>query len=90
MSEFEKIELNEEELDQVNGGGLDPERPKGHVQIVNCDVVNVRDAAGGGKVIGRARCGARLEYYGTTNGWARVKAGSVIGYVYKTYFKVVK
>lgn len=93
MSEINKVELQDEELNKVAGGGMDgyEDEQKGMVKIVNCegDVANLRDAAGGGQVIGRARYGHTYPYYGKYNGWYRISVHGQMGYVYKDYVKVL-
>lgn len=76
--------LNDIVLENVVGGAGST---SGKVKIVNCDYVNLRDAAGGGDKIGKIPCGKIVTCLAKKNGWANVTYNGMTGWIYKDYFK---
>ena len=81
-------ELTEEELALVVGGagGTGNDSSTGTCLIINCDYVNIRDAAGGGAVIGKIKCGTRVTYLGKVGCWGHIIYNGIEGYIYKDYY----
>ena len=77
-------ELTEEELAQVSGGtGM---VGSGIATVVGCDAVNLRDSAGGGRVICSIRAGTSVTFFGFVNKfWGHVNYKGQKGYIYKDY-----
>lgn len=89
-------ELSENELGEVVGGAKKKSKSTSSnlapasVKIVNCDFVRIRDAAGGGNVIGQVKRGTICPCLGMPNKfWAQITYGTVTGYIYKDYFEAV-
>lgn len=81
------LELNTEELDAVVGGATTGTTKK--ATIVNCDAANIRDAAGGGAVIGSVRCGKTVTFHKwATKEWAKITYNGINGYIYRDYISV--
>lgn len=78
-------ELTDEEIAQVIGG---VDGSSTTCTIVNCDYVNIRDAAGGGNVIGKIKCGLRVTFIGKVGSWGHIIYNGVDGYIYKDYYKL--
>lgn len=80
------LELNNEDLDEVVGGATSGSKK---ATIVKCDVANIRDAAGGGSVIGSVRCGRTVTFHKwATKEWAKITYNGINGYIYKDYISV--
>ena len=80
-------ELTEEELAQVSGGaGESGSDSSGTCFIINCDYVNIRNAAGGGNVIGKIKCGTRVTFLGKVESWGHIIYNGIEGYIYKDYY----
>ena len=76
--------LNDVVLEDVVGGAGTTDTK---VKIVNCDYVNLRDAAGNGEKIGKIRCNTIVTCHGKKNGWANVTYNGLTGWIYKDYYK---
>lgn len=84
-TENETVELKEKQLEQVVGGAGD-DSSTGTCLIINCDYVNIRDAAGGGAVIGKIKCGTRVTFLGRVGSWGHIIYKGTEGYIYKDYY----
>ncbi len=78
--------LNDIVLEDVVGGAGTTTK---YVTIVNCDFVNIRDAAGGGKVIGKIKCGKKVVCNEKQGMWANVTYNGLTGWIFKDYYKDV-
>ena len=76
--------LTEEELTLISGGTGSV--GSGMATVVGCDAVNMRDAAGGGRVICSIRAGTSVTFFGFVNKfWGHVNYKGQKGYIYKDY-----
>lgn len=58
---------------------------EGTYSIVTTDYVNVRDAAGGGEVIGGLDEGVSVRAYGTSGDWTEIRYDGQVAYIYNDY-----
>ena len=77
-------ELAEDELALVSGGTGSV--GSSMATVVGCDAVNMRDSAGGGRVICSIRAGTGVAFFGVVNKfWGHVSYKGQEGYIYKDY-----
>ena len=88
--ENNEVKMNDNELENVVGGAGSVNASGKKAKIINCTKVNVRNAAGGGDVIGEIRCGTVVTYLGKSGSWGHIRtSGGLVGFIYKDYYELV-
>ena len=91
----EEIETLNEKLRELTGEGLtlvvggageSDSDSSATCLIVNCDYVNIRNAAGGDTVNGKIKCGTRVTFLGKVGSWGHIIYNGIEGYIFEDFY----